>query len=125
MGRNKITPEQQQKSQERFIKKAKIVHNDKYDYSLVVYKHSHEKVKIKCPVHGVFEQSPNYHTNIGIGCVKCVCPNREKNREKNEWKEVKKQFIEHFSLEEVSLMVKLREENKSVDEIIEIFNSKK
>ena len=36
---------------ESFIEKAKIVHGNKYDYSLVVYNGCQEKVKIICPEH--------------------------------------------------------------------------
>jgi very-short-patch-repair endonuclease/endogenous inhibitor of DNA gyrase (YacG/DUF329 family) len=53
-----------------FIKKAKEIHGNKYDYSLVDYKNNHEKIKIICPIHGVFEQSPNSHLG-GNGCIKC------------------------------------------------------
>lgn len=53
-----------------FIDKAKIVHGDRYDYSLVNYTHSKSNVKIICPVHGVFEQTPNNHLRSG-GCLKC------------------------------------------------------
>lgn len=56
---------------ESFIKKAKIVHGEKYDYSLVEYKNNHTKVKIICPEHGVFEQTPANHL-YGYGCQKCV-----------------------------------------------------
>lgn len=52
-----------------FLEKSKKVHNE-YDYSLVVYKNNKIKVKIICPEHGVFEQSPNSHFN-GSGCPKC------------------------------------------------------
>ena len=55
---------------EQFIKKAKQVHGDKYDYSLVEYTHTHAKVKIICPLHGEFEQMPSAHCN-GHGCKKC------------------------------------------------------
>ena len=53
-----------------FVEKAKAVHGDKYDYSLVDYKNSYTKVKIICPVHGIFEQQPNNHLS-GKGCPKC------------------------------------------------------
>lgn len=53
-----------------FIKKAREIHGNKYDYSLVDYKNNHEKIKIICPIHGVFEQSPNSHLG-GNGCIKC------------------------------------------------------
>lgn len=53
-----------------FIKKSNIIHGNKYDYSLVNYITAHEKVKIICSKHGVFEQIPNSHLN-GYGCIKC------------------------------------------------------
>lgn len=56
---------------ERFISKAKTVHGDKYDYSLVDYRTCKDKVKIICPIHGVFEQTPDKHTNEGNGCPGC------------------------------------------------------
>jgi hypothetical protein len=55
---------------EEFIIKAKLIHGDKYDYSLVEYKNQNNKVKIICPKHGVFEQNPNNHINNN-GCPKC------------------------------------------------------
>lgn len=53
-----------------FIKKAKFVHGNKYDYSEVKYVGNKEKIKIKCPIHGIFEQTPNNHLN-NQGCSKC------------------------------------------------------
>ena len=55
----------------QFIEKAISIHGDKYDYSLVDYKNAHTKVKITCPVHGIFEQQPYSHLS-GKGCSKCV-----------------------------------------------------
>ncbi|MGD0581186.1 MAG: hypothetical protein ABSC08_19960 [Bryobacteraceae bacterium] len=55
---------------EEFIKKANIIHNFKYDYSLVEYKHSHSKILIICKLHGEFEQVPTSHLN-GSGCPDC------------------------------------------------------
>lgn len=57
-----------------FIAKAKAIHGEKYDYSLVEYKKNCIKVKIICKEHGVFEQTPNNHLS-GKGCEKCVRPN--------------------------------------------------
>jgi hypothetical protein len=59
---------------EEFIIKAKLVHNNTYDYSLVNYVNSHDKVRIICSVHGEFEQRPNNHLNSG-GCKKCYHDN--------------------------------------------------
>jgi len=54
-----------------FIKKAKKVHGNRYDYSFVVYRRSAEKVKIRCFKHGIFEQTPNSHLS-GYGCPDCA-----------------------------------------------------
>ena len=53
-----------------FIKKSKIKHNNIYDYSMVNYINYETKVKIICPIHGVFEQTPHHHLN-GIKCPNC------------------------------------------------------
>ena len=58
-------------SKEEFIKKAKDVHGDKYDYSKVEYVDSKTKVCIICPDHGEFWQTPNDHISNGHGCRKC------------------------------------------------------
>jgi len=55
---------------EQFIEKAKTIHGDTYDYSLVEYKNNYTKVKIICPIHDIFEQRPNSHLN-GNGCPEC------------------------------------------------------
>ncbi len=54
-----------------FINKANIIHNDKYDYSLVDYFNNKTKVKIICNIHGIFEQKPNNHL-YGQGCPMCT-----------------------------------------------------
>ena len=53
-----------------FIKKSNIIHNNKYDYSLVEYINAHTKVNIICKEHGLFSQKPYKHYN-GRGCTKC------------------------------------------------------
>jgi len=58
------------KTTEEFIIDAIKIHGNKYDYSLVEYKNNRKKVKIICPIHGVFEQKPNGHLN-GKGCILC------------------------------------------------------
>ena len=55
---------------EQFIEKAREVHGDRYDYSLVDYVTTDTPVKIICPEHGVFEQTPENHI-AGGGCQKC------------------------------------------------------
>lgn len=48
----------------------KNIHGDKYDYSIVQYINAHTKIKIICPIHGEFEQTPNNH-RLGNGCPSC------------------------------------------------------
>lgn len=55
---------------ETFIKRAKEVHGDKYDYSKVDYINSATKVCIICPEHGEFWQTPAIHLQ-NHGCKKC------------------------------------------------------
>lgn len=44
-----------------YIKKAKTIHGDKYDYSKAEYINSKTKVCIMCPIHGEFWQSMSNH----------------------------------------------------------------
>ena len=66
------------KTQEQVIDEFKKVHGDKYDYSKVEYKDTHNKVCIICHEkdengieHGEFWQEPNSHLS-GRGCRKCA-----------------------------------------------------
>lgn len=65
----------QRNTTEEFIKKSLIIHKDKYDYSLVEYLGNKLKVKIICPIHGLWEQKPNHHLE-GKGCRKCSGSNK-------------------------------------------------
>lgn len=55
---------------DEFIKQARAIHGNKYDYSKVEYKSMHDKVCITCPIHGDFLQYP-YHHLRKCGCPKC------------------------------------------------------
>jgi len=55
---------------ETFIEKSKYIHGKKYNYDTVDYINAHTKVKIGCPIHGIFNQSPVCHLN-GCGCSRC------------------------------------------------------
>lgn len=66
-----------QRNTDEFIYEAKLIHGELYDYSNVVYKDSHSKVKIICHrkdkngvEHGIFEQVAKSHLN-GENCPKC------------------------------------------------------
>lgn len=56
---------------QKFIKKAKLVHGSKYDYSMVNYVNKRTKVCIICPEHGEFWQTPSNHLIGYEGCPKC------------------------------------------------------
>lgn len=56
----------------------KQVHGSKYDYSKVVYKNNKTKVRIICPEHGEFWQTPDNHMN-GKGCPHCAQSKLEAN----------------------------------------------
>jgi hypothetical protein len=55
---------------EEFISKARAIHCDRYDYSLVKYTGANDKVTIICQKHGPFEQTAISHTT-GHGCLEC------------------------------------------------------
>lgn len=63
-----------------FINKAIKIHGMRYDYSLVKYISSREKVKIGCPEHGFFEQRAEAHIR-GQGCDKCRALNSRNSYE--------------------------------------------
>lgn len=58
------------KTTEEFIIKATLIHQGRYDYSLSDYTGHNKKIKIICPIHGLFEQRANHHTD-GCGCKRC------------------------------------------------------
>jgi very-short-patch-repair endonuclease len=55
---------------EEFIRKAKKVHANKYDYSKTNYMGRRNKILITCPIHGDFLQLAGNHLE-GRGCQKC------------------------------------------------------
>ena len=75
-----------------FIRRAREMHGDKYDYSKVEYKNTYTKVCIICPEHGEYLQAPAYHLQ-GQGCPECgkirVQEENNKRKEKS-----KKEFIQ-------------------------------
>ena len=59
------------KTLDEFIADANKTHNNKYDYSQVAYKNNRQKVKIICPIHGEFMQTPHDHLSKKAGCPRC------------------------------------------------------
>jgi very-short-patch-repair endonuclease len=61
-----------------FVKNAKNVHGDRYDYSMVYYVDSRTIVDILCREHGVFQQTPSNHLN-GQNCPICMNKGKSNN----------------------------------------------
>ena len=53
-----------------FIKKAREIHGNRYDYSKIKYTNNRVEVCIVCPKHGEFWQTPHSHL-CGCGCPNC------------------------------------------------------
>ncbi len=62
---------------EEFIRRARAVHGDRYNYDLVDYVRNDKKVCIICPTHGPFWQMPFKHLS-GSGCSHPECANAKR-----------------------------------------------
>lgn len=77
------------KDTDYFIRKAKELYGNKYDYSKSIYKGIKELITITCPIHGDFEIPAGNHLHGGCGCKKCS------NALKGQYKKLNtEQFIE-------------------------------
>lgn len=65
-----------------FIKNARKVHGDRYDYLKSHFVKSHVKTNVTCEIHGDFQISPHQHQN-GTGCPACSKLNRGKKKAEN------------------------------------------
>lgn len=63
---------------ENFIKNARKIHGDKYNYDKVNYINNKTKVIVTCPKHGDFLIKPNKHISSKQGCPKCSESHMEK-----------------------------------------------
>ena len=59
------------KTTEEFIKEARELYGDKYDYSETIYKDAKTDVLIRCLKHGLFSKKPDKHLH-GQGCKYCM-----------------------------------------------------
>lgn len=74
------------KNNDAFLIQANAAHNNKYSYP-EEYKGAKNKIKIECPIHGIFLQTPHKHL-YGDGCAKCA----------GNFKKTKEQFVEEANL---------------------------
>ena len=66
----KITEGSPRVSFEEFVKRAKGIHGDKFEYDETSFDGMNNKTTIICPIHGPFPQTPKRHV-LGQGCPKC------------------------------------------------------
>ena len=75
------------------IKLSIEIHGNKYNYDLVEdVKNKYEKIKLICPLHGIFEQTFYNHIKLKRGCPECG-----KNKSKSSRKMMIGEFIEKAS----------------------------
>ena len=83
-------------TKENFIKKAKEIYGETYDYSNVNYINNKTLISIICPIHGEFKLTP--HDHIGKnhrGCPKCGNAKKGNSRKLNTQKFIEKSKIKH------------------------------
>lgn len=68
------------KNTEVFIKLAKLIFGNIYDYSKSIYINLKIKICIICPIHGEFWKLPNNHIKNKQGCPKCALEICRQNR---------------------------------------------
>ena len=104
---------------EDFIKKAKKIHGDKYDYSNSIYVNAGTKMKIFCNFHKeYFEQVSSYHL-YGNGCTKCGIKSRSNKKTKSTVQFIKEANLVHENLYDYSNTIYV-----NVMEKIQIFCNK-
>lgn len=59
-------------SEVTFLMEAPILHEHKYDYSLVDFVDMSTKVTVICPSHKAFEVTPHHHITGKVGCPSCA-----------------------------------------------------
>jgi len=65
---------------QKFIEKARKLHNDLYSYELVNYVNAMTKISIICKTHGCFQCTPHDHLG-GHGCWECFLSKRKHSLE--------------------------------------------
>lgn len=77
--------EEHRLTRDEFIKRANLIHNNKYGYEDAEYKTIKDEIAIKCPLHGPFKQTPDGHLH-GWGCPECGKEQTRKKECKYVWK---------------------------------------
>jgi len=91
-------------TQEEFIERANVIHNQKYDYSLTAYIDMTKSIVVTCPMHGPFNIQACNHVRVlkqkpqlnASGCPNC---GKEHTRDRNkQGRLTKERFIEKANI---------------------------
>lgn len=108
------------KTTDEFIKEAKSVHGDRYDYSNSIYESGKSNIKIVCKKHGEFKQRAKHHLD-GSGCKKCSFEVVGENFQEERWTEQEKcllaELIKTTSLRKICKKIK-----KSMKTVVKMLN---
>lgn len=108
------------KTTEEFIKEAKLVHGDKYDYSSSTYEAGKLDIKIICLKHGEFKQRAKHHLD-GTGCKKCSFEVVGENFQEGGWTDEEKNTLSEL-IKTTSLRKICKKMNKSMKTIVKMLN---
>ncbi|RWZ87303.1 MAG: hypothetical protein EO766_12320 [Hydrotalea sp. AMD] len=99
------------KDTQSFIRQANLVHNNKYQYP-DPYVKGNTKIRIICPIHGIFYQTPINHSILGHGCKLCA-------------NELNRTLKAHSLSEFVDRSNKIHNDKYSYDNVVYVNNSTK
>ena len=68
---NRIISKKNRKDVTEWVRECDALHDSRYDYALIDYIDNRTPLRIVCPDHGEFLQTPHDH-RIGSGCPKCA-----------------------------------------------------
>lgn len=98
-----LTKKQEIAAYERFLAYTKTT---KYDYSESIYTRAKDKIDIRCPEHGLFQQLPSNH-RTGQGCPKCKFEKVAKHNQSNTEdfiQKANKVHNQHYSYEKTNYL---------------------
>lgn len=107
---------------DEFIKRAKEIHGDRYDYSKVKYEQFDKEVCIICPKHGEFWQTP--HTHLSENIHECpFCANEKNINEERLYNQLKENLPNKYTIIRQKKFPWLKNKKKlSIDFYIEDLN---
>ena len=107
-GCSKCTYDNKKSNNDVFLKRANEIHDNKYDYSLVEYINAKTKIKIICPKHGIFEQTPGTHINQKHGCLKCQGQNKSSLEFIEECSKIHNNKYDYSLVEYINSIIKVK-----------------